>query len=336
MLKRHILSLRRSIPWLTILLLPTCPAFFTGCARPPADHPAEVALYQAPAPASVSPAYAPAYLIGESSAPFNKIGTPAAREGVDNDPEIFVDPEKPSVYYETRQFSTAKGRYTNLIYRIHFREVPLDWGKINLTAGRNPGILVIYTLDEKADLLLVTTVHTCGCFLAFLPTTALPPEAFPPDWPAHSQWIYGYTLPSRLSLPREETDDRIVFTLASETHRIRDVAVAAGDARQTIPDRREMILSPMQALYSLPYRDGTVSFFETAGCRKGYVKNNTKILERLLISWWAFDLHVGQDKAYSVHDGSDTVFYTSLKFWARQSSDLKDFPGFLAYWGWKL
>ncbi len=336
MLKRHILFLRRSIHWLTILLLPACPAFFAGCARPPADHPAEAALYQAPAPSSVAPRYAPAYLIGEPSADFNKIGTPGAREAADNDPEIFVDPEKPSIYYETQEFSTAKGRYTNLIYRIHFQEVPLDWGRINLTAGRNPGILVIYTLDEKAGLLLVTTVHTCGCYLAFLPTTALPPEAFPRDWPADFQWIYGYTLPSRISLPREETDDRIVFTLASETHRIRDVAVAAGDARQAIPDRREMTLSPMQALYSLPYRDGTISFFETAGCRAGYVKNNTKILERLFISWWAFDLRVGEDKAYSVHERSDTVFYTSLKFWARQASDLKDFPGFLAYWGWRL
>lgn len=29
-------------------------------------------------------------------------------------------------------------------------------------------------------------------------------------------------------------------------------------------------------------------------------------------------------------------FYTSLKPWARTASDMRDFPGFLAYYGWKL
>lgn len=336
MLNRHILFLQRSITWLTILLLLACPVFFTGCARSPADRLAEVALYQSPAPPSVAARYAPAYLIREPSAPFNKIGTPSVRKVPGDDPEIFVNPETPSIYYEIQEFSTERGSYTNLIYRIHFQEVPLNWGRLNLTSGRNPGLLVIYTLDEKANLLLVTTVQTCGCYLAFLPTTALPPEAFPPDWPTDFQWIYGYTLPSRLSLPPGHSEDRIVFTLASETHRIHDVTVTSGDTRQTIPDQREITLMPMHALYRLPYQDGTVAFFETEGCRAGYVKNNTKILERLFMSWWAFDLHVGEDKAYSAFDKSETAFYTSLKFWARQASDLKDFPGFLTYWGWKL
>lgn len=336
MLARLILSLRRSINWTAILFLSVCPAFFTGCARPPADHQETVALYQSPAPPFIPAIFTPAYLVREPAQEFNKIGTARAREVPGKDPEIFVDPGKPSVYFETQEFHTRKGRYTNLIYRIHFQEVPLGWGKINLTAGRNPGLLVIYTLDENSDLLLVTTVHTCGCYLAFLPTAALPAEAFPPDWPKQSQWIYGYTLPSRIDHPGSDTDDRIVFTLASETHRIIDVQVTGGDSRQAIPDRVDMDLTPMHALYSLPYRNGTVSFFETSGRRAGYVKNNTKILERLLMSWWAFDLYVGEDKAYSIHDKSGAVFYTSLKFWARQASDMKNFPEFLRYWGWNL
>lgn len=331
MLDRYIPFLRRSISLLTILLLPASQVFLAGCAQPP-----ELALYQSPAPPAVAARYSPAFLVSEPSAPFNKIGTPSVREVPGEDAEIIVDPKNASIYYETQEFSTEKGRYTNLIYRIHFKEVPLDWGRINLSAGRNQGLLVIYTLDEKANLLLVTTVHTCGCYLAFLPTAAMPPEAFPPDWPADSQWIYGKTLPSRISLPVEHTDERIVFSLASETHRVHDVTVAAGDAGQAIPNRREIKLLPMHELYFLPYQDKTVSFFETEGCRAGYVKNNTKILERILIGWWAFDLHVGEDKAYGVDDKSGTVFYTSLKFWARQASDMKNFPGFLGYWGWKL
>ena len=318
-----------------LLFLAVWSMFLTGCARPPADNLQDVALYQTTPPPAVAAIYAPAFLVQDPAQPFNKIGTPSAREAPGKSPEVFVDPEQPAIYYEIQEFQTAKGHYTNLVYRIHFPEVPLDWTRINLTAGRNPGILVIYTLDDRAQLLLVTTVHTCGCYLAFLPTEAMPTEAYPSDWPVGSQRVYGYTLPSRIGVPRQESDERIMFTLASETHRIRDVGIAGADGRKPLP-RHEMMLLPMYALYALPYKDRTIPFFETEGCKAGYVQDSMKILERLFLSWLALDLHVGEDKAYSVNDGSDAIFYTSLKFWARSASDMKDFPGFLSYWGWKF
>jgi hypothetical protein len=254
----------------------------------------------------------------------------------DGDPEIFVDPQRPTIYFESQDFQTAKGRYTNLIYRIHFQEVPLDWSRINLTAGRNSGLLVIYTLEETGTLLLVTSVHTCGCFLAFLPTDAMPKNSLPANWTTSPQSVYGQTLPGILDLGKDQTKSRLVFTLASETHRIGDVTVAAEDFSNITADPVIMDLLPMQALHHLPFHDKTVSFFETDGPRAGYVRNNTKILERLFISWWAMDLHVGEDKAYGKDDKSGAIFYTSLKFWDRKASDLKDFPTFLAYWGWRL
>ncbi len=307
----------------------------SGCARHPLGQPEDITLYHAPSPPAVAAAHTPVFLPEHSSETFNRIGSPSAREVPGSQPEVFVDPDNPALYYEIQEFTTAKGRYTNLVYRIHFPEVPLDWGRINLTAGSNPGLLIIYTLSDSSELLLVTTVHTCGCYLAFLPTKNLPPEAYPPDWPGETQEVYGYTLPGRIEPPREDIEERIMFTLAGETHRVRDVGLLDRQEREKLP-RREMELLPMHALYALPYRDGTIPFFETEGCREGYVKDNTKILERLLMSWWAFDLRIGEDKAYSVHDRSDTVFYTSLKFWARRASDMKDFPRFLSYWGWKF
>ena len=325
----------RVIPWPALLFLSFWLMLLTGCAHPPADNLKDVALYETAAPPTVAAIHTPAFLMQDQAETFNKIGKPSAREVPGKNPEVFVDPEQPAIYYEMQEFQTAKGSYTNLIYRIHFPEVPLDWGRINLTAGRNPGVLVIYTLDDQAQLLLVTTVHTCGCYLAFLPTEALPTEAYPPDWPVGSQRVYGYTLPSSIVLPRQESDDRIMFTVAGETHRIRGVGITEGDDRKALP-RHEIVLLPMHALYALPYKDRTIPFFETEGCKAGYVKDSMKILERLFMSWWAFDLHVGEDKAYSVHDQSDVTFYTSLKFWARSASDMKDFPGFLSYWGWKF
>ncbi|MDK9706526.1 MAG: hypothetical protein OEL83_05705 [Desulforhopalus sp.] len=285
---------------------------------------------------TINDSLTPAFIVKAHEEHFNRIGSPGVRTIAEDTIDIFVDPENPVLFFESQEFTTAKDRYTNLIYRVHFPEVPLGWSSINLTGGKNPGILIIYTLNSAGNLLLVTTVHTCGCYLAFFPTTATPHDALPKDWPTTSQLVYGYTLPSRLDFRNQDAANRIAFTLESETHRIGDVAVITPKDQHAIQHQVTMRLKAMLDLHALPYQNKTLSFFESDGPRRGYVRNNTKILERLLISWWAFDLYVGEDKAFSSHDTSDTVFYTSLKFWARQASNLKDFPKFLEYWGWNL
>lgn len=282
---------------------------------------------------------APVFLIKDPEFPYNRIGLPSARESAEQDVEIFVDPDKPALFYEKQLFSTKQGTYQNLVYRIHFEKVPFALNKLNLTAGKNGGLLVIYTLNEDNQLLLITTVHTCGCYLTFFPTSALSPDRYPANWPKEKQKSFGYILPSQLSPPsqnKESNPERVVFTIESETHRISDVAILKEDKLHHTYETQIMVFLPMDELYQLPYKEGTESFFETVGPRSGYVRNNTKFLERLLISWWAFDLQVGEDKAYGTADTSDTIFYTSLKFWDRKASDLKNFPEFLAYWGWEF
>lgn len=323
-----------------VLLCLLSPVLLTHCACPPADLADSEILYQASQPDSVKALHTPAFLIKEPDKDYNRIGLPSVRKTADKQTEIYVDPAKPAVFFESQEFSTTRGRYQNLIYRIHFSKVPLSFSKIHITAGNNPGLLIIYTLDTGGQLLLITTVHTCGCFLAFLPTSELPIEWFPSDWPADSQWIYGHYLPSLLDLSQTRDSEKIVFTLESETHRVCDVAISGHDPLHHLYDTIDVKTFSMNALYHLPisdeYRSTTESFFEMDGPRKGYVRNNTKILERLFISWWAFDLYVGEDKAFGSADTSETPFYTSLKFWDREESDLKNFPRFLSYWGWKL
>ena len=55
-----------------------------------------------------------------------------------------------------------------------------------------------------------------------------------------------------------------------------------------------------------------------------------------MISWWALDWRVGEDKAYGDKNETGAVFYTSLKPWNRQASDMWPFGDFLAFWGWGL
>lgn len=321
---------------ITLLLCVTAPGLLTSCARPTAAVIDKEILYLSPQPPSVKKSQTPAFLIRKPKELYNRIGTPSVRESADRLPEIYVDPKKPAVFFESQEFTTPKGTYHNLIYRIHFEKVPFALNKINLTAGNNPGLLIIYTLDANKQLLLITTVHTCGCFLAFIPTTALSQESFPPDWPTESQWVYGHNLPSMIKLSQKDDLEIIIFTLESETHRISNIVASADDFPNRPYETIDMEFFLMNTLYQLPYKGRTESFFEMAGPREGYVRNNTKILERLLISWWAFDFNVGEDKAFGSADTSDTLFYTSLKFWARKASDMKNFPGFLSYWGWKF
>lgn len=277
----------------------------------------------------------PRFYIKESTLPYNRIGTPTARAGEKDKPQIVVDGAESTLYYEKISFHTAKGSYTNLVYRVHFEKVPLGLNSLNLTAGNNPGLLIIYTLDAGKRVVLITTVHTCGCYLAFIPTTALAKDAYPEKWHSARQDVFGYSLPGRIGATGEDSDIGYQFTIESETHRISDVVLWSESNTQEL-HQIPLRLVPMADLYKLPYQNDSVSFFESEGSREGYVKNNTKILERLLISWWAFDLHVGEDKAFGISDTSDIPFYTSLKFWRRDDSDMKDFPTFLSYWGWQM
>ena len=95
---------------------------------------------------------------------------------------------------------------------------------------------------------------------------------------------------------------------------------------------------PLTSLEKLPLNGSkqNTSFYETSGQRIGYVKGSYKLLERLLISWWAFDWKIGEDKKLNADKNEPPIFFTSLKPWARNISDLRDFPEFLTYWGWQL
>lgn len=279
----------------------------------------------------------PNFIVTKPDLSFNKIGTPKVREvhsANSTNPKVVVSPAVPTLYYERQQFTTEKDTYSNEVYRIHFEKVPLGFPLFNITAGNNPGLLIIYTYNSMNSLVLITTLHTCGCYLAFFPTGELSKSSYPNSWPEKKQWVYGQTLPPFIQLDSIETYRKIFFTLESETHRISN-AEAAPFA--TEPDKlTTMRLEPMSNLYKLPYLNKEISFFETEGPRKGYVRNNSKILERILISWWALDWRVGEDKAFGGGDDSDVILYTSLKFWDRAASDLKNFPRFLQYWGWDL
>ncbi|MEE4254963.1 MAG: hypothetical protein V2I50_13060 [Desulfuromusa sp.] len=277
--------------------------------------------------------YAPAYILEESNKDFNLIGTPSARKNENGIPEVFIDPQLPTIYAMEQKVKIKGESFTNLIYRVHFQETPL----YHLTAGKNVGLITIVTLNRDEQPVLITTVHTCGCYLGIIPTSHLPDKVYPENWPLDGQAVYGERLPSRLELkPSLEGQQQLVLQIRSETHRVMHLDMMP--VNDSIPATNHVTaqLKPMSALTKLPLDDAVISFYETEGARKGYVRNSHKPLERLFMSWWSMDWRIGEDKDLGPKEQTGTTFYTSLKFWKQEKSDLWNFAEFLEYWGWNF
>lgn len=320
-------KLRKITDLLAVILL-FC---LSSCASPPQGPLQDRSLaYSVDNKSELLHRHAPVFIVEEPEKDYNRIGTAEAKSQKETD--VIINPGKATIYTSVRHFSTAKGSYTNLFYRIHFAEVP-PW---HLGTGKNVGLILVTTLNQQMETLLHTIVHTCGCYLSFIPTSRLPREQWPEHWPQEQQDVYSENLPAFLEYPDIVNRPSLTILIRQKTHRVKDIWLASQVDLQKFKTV-EAFLQPFTSLENLSLPNGeTTSFFETSGSRKGYVKNSQKIWERVLISWWAFDWRVGEDKKLGKDLNDGITFYTSLKPWARKESDLRDFPQFLSYWGWKL
>ncbi len=321
--------------FLPVVLMTLLGACATGPGRSAPDPP--LAAYTVENEAALPGRYAPVFMIENHEARHNRIGTPRAVMHADNQEKVFVDPDRATYYARQQAFTTSGGTFTNLVYRVHFAEVPGGWAPFHLIAGKNVGLLVIITLNDRQQPLLVTTVHTCGCYLAFVPTAYLPMDAWPVGWQKGRQAVYGENLPGLLDFagsPPEQA--RPVIVLRDGTHRVKDIRwTDAGTSVAAAEITAE--LKALDALERLPLEAaGVTSFYESSGSRRGYVKESYKQRERLLMSWWALDWRVGEDKKFGLDKTDGIEFYTSLKPWARSASDMREFAAFLEYWGWRF
>ncbi len=309
-----------------------------GCATAP--QPSAVRsqlLYRVHEGDSLYSRHAPVFVVEDPEKTYNLIGTPRVRVDDSGNEKVFVDPETPTFYVQQRSFETARGAYTNLIYRIHFERVPFSLFPFYIGMGRNVGLFVIITLDVQGRPLLYTTVHTCGCYLAFVPTSFMSADAFPQDWKTGRQMVYLENLPARLDyLDSSQPLLKTAILIRGGSHRLKDTWLMDEAAQSEYPVA-EAHLQPLEALERLPLEDCPASsFYEGSGHREGYVRGSSKPWERLLMSWWALDWRIGEDKRLGRGKEDGPVFYTSLKPWAREASDLRDFAVFLNYWGWRL
>jgi len=314
----------------SLLLFPLALLFILGgCASKVENRPEDVRL--------VHLAYrqqeyfpSPSFLISEWQHSYNRIGMVRANR----DDQIFIDPEKPVFYFSKRSFTTNNDTYTNLIYRIHFAKTPFSLFPYYLAAGDNTGVLVVITVDQKNRPLLVTAVNTCGCYVSVIPTNYLPAQAYPASWSNKGQHIYGEVLPAKIKM--ENSGDKLLITIRPAVHRVMDMGVVDSDAMAGVRTTTAEAL-PLSILKSLQLpTGGTTSMFYDSWPLKGHVKGAVKPWETLLLSLLSMDLFVGMDKEYGNTTESGNPFYTSLKPWNRQASDMNNFAEFLKFYGWKL
>ena len=339
--ERFIMSLLRPctapgacVFWLYALLIASG-LLLTGCAGRSAFSPQEQqTIVVLPTKETLPIAtLAPVFLLQGTQLTYNRIGRVVASGSSDQE-TITIDTQSPTIYTERRPFTTERGLYTNLIYRIHFSELPYSLIPFHLGAGKHVGLLVILTLDARQRVLLVTTANTCGCYALTIPTATLPPSSYPEAWPMTPIPLYGERLPARL--PAIGTDDVLQAVIRADVHRIMDLQVVA---RASLVDKTGVpaTMLPLDILDRLPLDDGgTTSLYYKSWPLSGHVKGAIKPWESLLLSLVSLDFFVGMDKEYGDTGKSGNPFYTSLKPWNRSASDLNDFPAYLRFNGWKL
>jgi hypothetical protein len=278
--------------------------------------------------------FAPAFLVHNHGQEYNRIGRPVASLDPAGQEVIRMDTSRPAVYWRVVPFQTSRGRYTNLIYRVHFPATPASLIPFFIGAGDNMGLLVVVTLNQAQQPVLVTALGTCGCYAASLPTNFTPADAYPEDWCGQPLTIYGESLPPRLDYAGLADPSLLVVVRPGE-HRVMDLRILP---RTELSDLRLFTLIgaellPAEGLRRLPLGQGFTSLFYEQGLFKGHVKGAWKPWETILLGWFSLDWLVGMDKVYG---DPDNPLYTSLKPWNRYRSNLADFPQYLKYWGWGL
>ena len=254
--------------------------FFSACAPGflrkvvPSD---QLLAYRLETGPTLAQRYAPVFMVENYLKPYNRIGTPSARITDSGKEMLYVDPDTATIYERTTEFKTVRGTYTNLIYRIHFEKIPSGVLPSHLGQGKNVGIFVIVTLNNLHQPVLYTSVQTCGCYLAFVPTSYTPADAFPEDWKTESQSVYSETLPGLLDFQGLSPEAaKTVIRIRAGSHRIKGFFLVQNESMleyKTAPAE----LLPLDSLERISFENnGTTSFYETSGPRYGYVKGSHK------------------------------------------------------------
>jgi hypothetical protein len=158
--------------------------------------------------------HAPLFEVDEAG-DFDRIGAPvwSANE------HLSIDTTKPTVYRRVSHTRLQGRTLLQLNYGIWFPARPKT-GAFDLLGGKFDGVLWRVTLDEGGRPLLFDSIHQCGCYHQFFPTSDAKLKPKP-----NSLDEYAF-VPQ--ALPRIHDGQRVSLRIASRTHYLERIRVVTG------------------------------------------------------------------------------------------------------------
>lgn len=145
---------------------------------------------------------------------FDRIGALS----IDRDGRPLVDAESPTVYRRIAFVRQGDRTLVQLVYLAWFSERPRA-GPFDLLAGALDGFVWRVTLDEQGEPLLYDSIHACGCYHLFFPTTALRARPAPEDG---TEWMF-----SPAPAPHLADEERVLLGLTSGAHYLTALSTTA-------------------------------------------------------------------------------------------------------------
>jgi hypothetical protein len=158
-------------------------------------------------------AYAPSLEV-ETMGAYDRIG--ALRWAQGKTPE--VDATQPVAYQRVAYTRFGAQVLVQLVYSFWFSERPKS-GALDLLGGALDAVVLRITLAPTGEPLLVDSIHACGCYHLFFPTSALQPVPGP-------QWEEWAFVPA--TLPALALGQHVQVRVASATHYVVDVRPDSG------------------------------------------------------------------------------------------------------------
>jgi hypothetical protein len=201
-------------------------------------------------------AHAPVFEI-ETATDDDRIGTLQWRDGAALGETPLADIAHPSVYRRISYTRISGKTYAQLVYSAWFPSRPQEQ-LFDLLSGALDSIIWRVTLDDDGTPLIYDSIHGCGCYHLFFPTSRVklkpPPET-------NIEWAFVPTI-----APSIEPSQRIVLRIAATSHYIVGISTSSNANAQskTVQWRDE------EELRALPTRDGTTrSIFQPNGLIAG-------------------------------------------------------------------
>ena len=148
--------------------------------------------------------HAPVFEI-EQRGPYDRFGSPTW--AADGRPR--VDAAEPVVFQRIGHMRLGGRWRLQLVHTLWFPERPAR-SRLDILAGALDAVTVRQTLDEQGRVLLVDSIHACGCYHLFFPSAALRPRA---GAPRAQEWLFAPA-----PLPALAAEDRLVVRLSTASH----------------------------------------------------------------------------------------------------------------------